>query len=159
MELVRHQNEQFVFVMSAQEKLLLLSLLSLFPLTPLAHPRRQLSRLAEMPDARENQQLLAESLKAQQEHSRQWVAGLHVPECFKPAPGGFQLTLNRAEVEELLQVLNDVRIGSWLALGAPDTEAEEELRLTEQTSAHGHRLQLAGLFEMFFLKAIGRADT
>lgn len=156
MKLVRHQNGEWVFELSAREKALLLSLVKLFPLAPLAHSRHRVSENTGMAGAREAQRLLDESLKAHREESRQWTARLLEPSRFDPVKSGFHLPLKRAEIEELLQVLNDVRIGSWIALGAPDLETGERLLLNEQTAlVHGQRMELAGIFQMFFLQAIG----
>jgi hypothetical protein len=61
------------------------------------------------------------------------------------------------EIEWLLQVLNDVRLGSWIALGSPDLEREDQLAVTIQTLPHLQRMELAGRLEMFFLNAISGA--
>jgi len=64
---------------------------------------------------------------------------------------GFSRTI--AEIEWLLQILNDVRVGSWLSLGSPDEELELSL-LNAKTAPHFWTMQLAGEFEMRLLKAL-----
>ena len=154
MKLIGRHDEQFVFEMIEQEKFLLLTLLSLYPQVPLAHHRLS-QNPKDLPDADANQHLLEEALKVQKEESRKWLAAtFKEPERFKPGKDGFFLTITRPEMEMLLQMFNDVRIGSWLALGSPDPEAKKELKPDRRTASFQQRMELAGLFEMFFLKVI-----
>ena len=159
MKLVSRQNDRFIFEMNEPEKSLLLAILKLFPLSPLSHPRRRLGKNTRSPDAEANQQLLEESLKAQQAEGQKWVAQMFAkPDRFKPAGTGFRFSITRREVEQLLQVLNDVRIGSWIALDSPENDEYERLLPNRQTAVHVQRLELAGVFEMFFLKAVSGAE-
>jgi hypothetical protein len=51
----------------------------------------------------------------------------------------WDLTLSRVEVEELLQILNNVRVGLWLQLGKPDPSIEQLMPTKpneEQVRAH-----------------------
>ena len=73
---------------------------------------------------------------------------------FQTAPNGFLLKITGPETEWLLQVLNDIRVGSWIALGAPDTEAGEDIELNEKTAPHIRSMEIAGAFETFFLDAL-----
>jgi hypothetical protein len=149
----RHQ-EQFVFELNEQEKNLLLVILNLFPQVPVSHHRLSQDK-NDLPDDGANQRLLEESLKAQKDESQKWVAAMfQEAERFKPGANGFSLTVTRPEIETLLQIFNDVRIGSWLALGSPDLERKKELKLNQQNAPFLQRMELAGLFEMFFLKVI-----
>jgi hypothetical protein len=151
---IGRQEEQFVFEMIEQEKFLLLTLLSLYPQVPLSHHRLSQNQ-KDLPDAGANQHLLEEALKAQKEESQKWLAStFKEPERFKPGKDGFFLTITRPEIETLLQMFNDVRIGSWLALGSPDLEQKKELKPNRQTAPFLQRMELAGLFEMFFLRII-----
>ena len=159
MNLIDHKKGCFVIGMSGQEKALLLAVLKLFPLSPLTHPRRQLSADPEAHVVQENQHLLTETLKEQQSHHRQWIAKWQESGRFEPGKAGFQLRLTRAEMEELLQVLNDVRVGSWMALGSPELEDVGELLAEDENMVHWHRLKLADVFQMFFLDVIRRAEN
>ena len=159
MNFINHQNGRYVFEMSGQEKALLLAILKLFPLSPLNHPRRQLSADPDAPVVRENQHLLTEALREQQAHNSRWIAKWQEPGRFEPGETGFQLKLTRAEMEELLQVLNDVRVGSWMALGSPEMEEAAELMSRDENRMHWHRLKLADVFQMFFLDAISQAES
>ena len=64
---------------------------------------------------------------------------------------GTQLSLSPAEAEAVLQVLNDVRVGSWVLLGSPENLDAD---FTEKTAPHLVAMQMAGYFEAQFLEAL-----
>ena len=72
---------------------------------------------------------------------------------FQARDGGFDLTLTSAEIEWLLQVLNDVRVGCWLTLGEP--EPGEEPEVSEENARYLIAMELCGLFESELLSALG----
>ena len=156
MRLIRATTENLQFETTARERTLLFHVLQLYPLVPLTHHR--LSKGSQIPDQAENQQLLEQSLKAQQTENQRHLAGLlKRKDRFQPASNGFKLSLTRAEIEWLLQVLNDVRIGSWLALGSPDTElVEEKLSREPNLAPHVAAMHLAGAFQMYLLDALNK---
>jgi hypothetical protein len=151
---IGRNGDQLVFEMTGREKSLFLAMLSLYPQVPESHHR--LSRQAGLPDAEANQHLLEEAFKAQKAESQKWIAKTFKdPDRFKPGKTGiFYLTIQRSEMEMLLQIFNDVRIGSWLTLGSPGTAPKKKLVPTPQTAPFIQRMELAGAFEMFFLKTI-----
>ena len=53
--------------------------------------------------------------------------------------------------EWLLQVLNDVRVGSWIALGSPAEHPEMEPEMSKQTMSHVMTMDIAAFFEMGFM--------
>ena len=153
MKLIRTKRDKFVFEISQSEKRLLFDVLKLYPLISAIHHR--LTKSARTAKHDENQQLLEESLAAQREENRKNVrAMLDEPGHFKAAASGFQLTLSGPEIEWLLQVLNDVRVGSWIALGAPDPESGKKILFNEKLLPHFRMMELAGAFEMVFLDAL-----
>jgi hypothetical protein len=159
MKFIRARREQLVFEMSRQEKGLLFEILQLYPLVSPAQYR--LSKTARAGRLNDHQQLLEESLAAQQEENRKNVRTLlRKRGRFQTAPAGLLLKITRSETEWLLQVLNDVRVGSWIALGSPDTEAGEEIPMNEKTAPHIYSMEVAGAFEMVFLDALtGRTSA
>jgi hypothetical protein len=52
-----------------------------------------------------------------------------------------------------MQVLNDVRVGSWVILGSPDKKPAE---LNATTAPHFLAMEMAGYFQMQLLEALGR---
>lgn len=155
MKLLRADQTGFVFQLGPRAKQVLLETLQLYPLVPATH-----HRIAKQDDAPsdEHQHLLDEALAEQRrEHRQQIQAMIEKPDRFRKARSGFELTLTRAEIEALLQVLNDVRVGSWLALGEP--EQGEEPPPTEQNARHLIALEVSGMFQSFLLAALGGSEA
>ena len=158
MRLVSRKVDEFVFALTAQEKGLMLTLLRFFPQVPVAHHR--LNQTATSPVARENQRLLEDSLTAHKADDKEWVATtFQGPPRFQPVTGGYHLRVKRVEMERLLQIFNDLRVGSWLALSAPDLEEKKKLSPTRLTAPFIQRMELAGIFEMILLKALQGPDN
>jgi hypothetical protein len=152
-KLIRTSRNRFVFEIGRREKSLLFEILQLYPLVSPAQYR--LSKTAPANRFEDHQRLLEEALAAQRTENRKNVQGLlNEPGRFKTAATGFFLKITPAETEWLLQVLNDVRVGSWVALGSPDTEAGAQIPLNEESAPYLRSLEIAGAFEMIFLDAL-----
>jgi hypothetical protein len=151
-KLLKADPNQLVFQLAPVEKAALLEVLKRYPCVPPAH-HRLTRREATDPDA-EKQRLLDEALAEQRAaNQRQLRALLQHPETFRRVESHWQFTLRHGEFEWLLQVLNDVRVGSWLALGSPE-ELPRSLPDDPQTAPHAVMMELAGLFQMTLLEAI-----
>ena len=62
-----------------------------------------------------------------------------------PTPEGIRrLRLARSDVDWFLQVVNDVRVGSWYALGCPEEAEEDGLSINGDNVHHKIRLSVAG---------------
>ena len=155
MKLIRAGKNKLQFALHLEEKALLLHVLGLYPLVPATHYR--LSKGGDLTNQAEDQLLLEESLVAQhQENRRQIAALMNDPKRFTATENGSRASFSRGEIEWLLQVCNDVRVGSWLALGSPDEKSLPEQELNEQTVPHLLIMDAAGFFEMQFLQALSR---
>ena len=153
MKLVRTHKENLLFEITQQEKTLLFYILLQYPLVPATHHR--LTKGSQIPDQEANQRLLEESFKTQRaENQKQLAAMLKESERFIPCEAGFHATFTRAEIEWLLQVLNDVRIGSWIALGSPDDEVRKIKPKNKEAATQTAIMEIAGGFETVFLEAI-----
>ncbi len=116
MKLIEAGAEQFIFELEPTEQQVLAHLLRLYPLVPAAHQR--LSKSEERPEC---QQLLDEALAAQRRENKKLVETFLQPgTVFSENESGCRFFLPVARMEWLLQVLNDVRVGSWLMLGSPN---------------------------------------
>lgn len=156
MKLLRTGKSGLVFQLGPREKQLLLETIALYPLVPAAHHR--LTVQGDVPASDDDQRLLEESLAEQRRENRQQVqAMLDKPRRFRETKSGFELTLTQPEVEWLLQVLNDVRVGSWLALGEP--EPGEEPKVTEQNAPYLLAMEVSGMFQSFLLAALGLSES
>ena len=116
MRLVRTTKTRLFFHLGHWEAHLLLEVLNLYPCLPPAH--QKLSKAGRLPESDANQRLLDEALAEQRaENRKQLQALLADPRRFQQTAAGCRLSLSRAETEWLLQVLNDIRVGSWVRLG------------------------------------------
>ena len=151
MKLIKREGENFVLHIGKRERRLLFEVLKLYPLVPAAHHR--VSQTAKQMD--EHQTLLEEALaERRQENKRQLVAMLHEEQRFKETDAGYRLTLSAPQVEWLLQVLNDIRVGSWLILGEPDEKKGKPVALTSENARHYAAMEFCGLFQMTLLDAV-----
>jgi hypothetical protein len=150
--LLNSEGEDLNFQISRREKALLLEVLKLYPLVPSTHHRISDSPLSA--DAQANQQLLEEAINEQRtENRKQLEALLQQPDRFREASGGYHFRLTPPELECLLQVLNDIRVGSWLQLGSPDEKQGKRLRLSLQNARYLWAMELAGHFQAALLAA------
>ena len=153
MNFLGHHDGKFQLELARQEKALLLHLLSLYPLVPAAHHR--LTKDKKLPRREENQQLLDDALKHQREQNKKEIHALiNTPGRFVETKHASKVAFTRGELEWLLQVVNDVRVGCWIALGSPGYEAKKKTKLDPEALRHTMFMELSGAFEMFFLGVI-----
>jgi hypothetical protein len=67
---------------------------------------------------------------------------------------GYRLSLDAQQLEWLLQVLNDVRVGSWILLGCPDTDEGQQREITLKTARYYLVMEFAGYFQSVLLDAL-----
>lgn len=155
MNLVKREKDQFEFHLPKREKQLLLAVLDRYPLVPSAHQRLTKSSTA----CETNQRLLDESLAEQRlEHKRRLTTWLKDEQRFKEGNTGCQMVLARSDIEWLLQVLNDIRVGSWIILGSPEKDIRD-FEPTEITAPYAWAMELAGLFEAALLEGLEQGGT
>jgi len=117
-KLVRSTKAKLVFDLGQREEQMLLRLLKLYPCVPAAH--HVLSKADQLPGAAANQQLLDEALEEQRtQNKKHLLTLLNDPGRLEHTDSGARLSLSPAEAEWFMQVLNDIRVGSWIELGSP----------------------------------------
>jgi hypothetical protein len=150
-KLLNRTESGFTFLIGKRERELLLALLRQYPVLKTAHYRSRGG--AKSQSARENQELLEEALAEQQrENRRNLDEMLAQAGRFQETELGFQFTVSASELEWLLQVLNDIRVGSWVQMGEPDTNRELP-KLTDENVQLAWAIEMAGLFEHTLLEA------
>jgi hypothetical protein len=150
-KLLRHSKDRFVFQLGKRERQLLLAVLELYPRLSTAH--QKLSKSAAAPAAEADQQLLEEALAEQRaENKKELMALLSDPKRSRPEPAGVRLSLAPVDLERLLQVLNDIRVGSWVRLGSPEEHLDI---LDEKTAPDIWAMEMSGFFQMHLLEAMG----
>lgn len=150
MKLVEAKGGLFVFHLSRRERAMLTHVLRLFPVG--SGPVAPLSKSGDEEKLAEHEQSLAEALTEQRtEHQRLVDAFLGEEGRFIEAKRGFHLRLPTAQMDWLLRVLNEVRVGLWIKLGRPKDLAP--LTLAGQIEAVV-AMELCAFFQMRFLAAL-----
>jgi hypothetical protein len=148
--IVRAASDQFTVQLNKREWNVLSDLLRQYPVIPPAHHR--LSKTGKVPDVEINQRLLDEAIAEQRaEHQKQARALLTDPRRREDTPSGPRFALSSSEMEWLLQVLNDIRVGHWILLGSPERQLE---LLNQKTAPHVWAMEMSGLFQMHLLEAL-----
>ncbi len=148
MKLIGTADNQLELHFGRREKELLLNVLRLYPCVPPAHHKLSKSGALDASAQELLDQALAEQRSASQKQladllgeSRRWTE--HKP--------GWRLTLGTGEAEWLLQVLNDIRVGSWVSLGSPENHLKV---LNEETAPHVWAMEVAGAFQAALLEIL-----
>ena len=155
MKLLSRDDNRCVLHFTTQEKDLLLGLLPQYPKLPADH--HQASRNG---DANTDvQALLADALTEQREKNRAAAESLLANTArFKPEEEDWRLTLTYAEIEWFLQVLNDLRVGSWLALDSPQQDEDGSYinfeNVTSENVTDIWTMKICGALQYELLKAL-----
>jgi hypothetical protein len=147
MKLAKRTKDGWRYELNQQEGDCLLSLLRQFPIT--TPTPAKISNSDTDPEMVEREKLLNESLAEHREELKKQATDL-LARKFKWAEKGYLLSLGQEEREILLQILNDIRIGSWRVLGEP--EDLEKSPVTEKERGVYDLMNLAGYFEFQILK-------
>jgi hypothetical protein len=145
MTLVSQSDQQWQYFLNGPESEALANLLKRFPFTGLSP--RQISRKAGDPKAAEREALLNESLAEHRKELAKIAMKLMGQEHWKQATGGSFLTLNPSARELLLQILNDIRVGCWRALGEPEELDKAPKAKSPKDRGYRQLMDLAGYFE------------
>jgi hypothetical protein len=141
------------FRMSAHEESLLLATLRLYPVLDGKHHR--LSQDPKSSGSAE-QRLLEESMAQQRAEHRHKLEDLfRSPQrFFKDAAGERRLSLTSSQLEWMLQVLNDIKVGSWVQLGRPELATSDPVKLTRLNARSVQAMHLSGTFQAVLLEAV-----
>lgn len=154
MKLVEHSGDQFVFEFQHREYQVFQAVLEMYPvLNPDYH---QITR-EPTDDQRlaESQELLREAMAAQREENRKRVAAFLGENNWEQHGARMRVKMTGDEIEWILQVLNDIRVGSWVILGKPDHEKGEMPEVTLDKMPYAGALEVCGYFQMAFLQTKG----
>ena len=152
MNLIRTQKDQFIFHLGKRERQLLLAVLKRYPLIPSSY--QSLSKSPAALEQETNQRLLDEALAEQRRDNKRHLDALLKDRLrFKEVADGCRMTLTVSDVEWLLQVLNDIRVGSWIVLGSPDKDRLDP-DLNEETAPHVWAMEMAGYFQAHLLEGL-----
>jgi hypothetical protein len=143
-----HAGRKYIFHLNPSEMLWLRAVLDRYPVIP---PRHQ--RLSKGKQDKTSQHLLDDALAEQRRENRKLLDALLASEKhLREIKAGFRLSLAATEMEWLLQVLNDVRIGSWILLGSPEGDLRALLE-NEKTAPLALMMEMSGHFQSELLTA------
>lgn len=150
MKVKRTSPTQIEFRFGSREWQLFQSLLQLYPRQiPPAAP-------AETDPSHASRELLVEALAESRAQTRRELDRCFLDETRRNVRGStMTLSLSEAEAEMVLQVLNDIRVGSWVALGSPE---ERRPPLTRESAPDIWAMELAGHFQMTILTGLDSAE-
>jgi hypothetical protein len=153
MKISRPSADRYVLSLGKREKQLFLSTIGTYGSQPgLKVP---LSKSGGLPDPESNEKLLADALAEHKAETQRQLGTLLVdPARFSETPAGCKISLTATEVEWLLQALNQIRVGLWTKLGAPENRIP---RLTPGNARDIWMMEAAGFFEMQLLEALNSA--
>jgi hypothetical protein len=154
MKLVRHAAAGWTFQLTKIEAQYLRHLVGeMYPFGRV--PRIMISKKERNRQAVERESLLHESLAEHREHLKQSAAKFLAEQKWAAAGKDHLLTLNAESREMLFQILNDVRVGCWRALGEPESldllPLPDANSPAEETRCR-YALELAGYFEYVLLE-------
>jgi hypothetical protein len=98
---------------------------------------------------RERAQLLNEALAEHRKELKKLAAKILA--AGEREKSGWRLTLDAEAREVLLQILNDIRVGCWHALGAP--ESLDAVPATARELSFRNWMDMAGYFEQSLIEA------
>jgi hypothetical protein len=157
MKLIRSQKPEsagrsFVFAISRREKDLLLVTLKLYPLLDASY--HQLSRNPKT-TGKADQEWLEEAMEQQQQDHKKKLGQFFNNDrrFFKDGPGDLRFTLTGEQMEWLLRVLNEIRVGSWVRLGRPEMDTARKTHPTGAQARLFMAMELSGYFQSTLLEA------
>jgi hypothetical protein len=149
MRLARATARAWTFALAERERDFLVAVLRAYPAVPPAY--QSLSRESADRLSPDDQQLLNDALAEHRTENRakvnRWLKG---GARFRPVDQEWHFSLSHADYNWMLQTLNDVRVGNWLRLGAPE-DVHDPAALVEQDPAAFFLMEAAGMFQMGFL--------
>lgn len=150
--------EAWTFGVDEREREFLETVLESFPCVPSDY--QPLSREGGDAVAAEDTAMLQEAMM---EHQAEGKARVHRwlgdGERFQREREGegWTFQLAKSDFDWMMQVLNDVRVGNWLRLGAPE-DIHNPVEVLRKDPAAFFRMEAAGLFQVQFLEAVQGTD-
>lgn len=158
MKVVQRTPERLVFGLGVREKVLLDKLLAFYPLQPEARPG--LSRTLPAERVAEAESLLHESLRDQKKEQVAWLQErFSEGRALGRTGSGWRLNLKLGEVEVLLRIFNELRVGAWTRLGSPDNLDDPALAERAGAAPYHAIMTVAGQFEMVLLMGLQTAEA
>lgn len=145
MKPIKRAGDCWEYILNHAEADLLRDLLTRFPQAD-DFPA-QISRTDKDPKAAGRERLLNESLAEHRRELQRQAMKLLADDRLRRRDKSHLLKLSGEDREILLQILNDIRVGCWRALGQPETLDFQPSGLSARELAQHSLMNLAGYFE------------
>lgn len=156
MKLISRNNKGCVFLIGKRERQMMFGVLKHYPMLSSTYVS---DRHSSEQALKKNEELLKDALAEQQNENRKMVQEfLEAKGRFADHELGYQFTLTGSEADWLLQVFNDIRVGSWVKLGSPPLGEVLRVALDEKKVRLCCTMEIAGLFESELLQALQSAE-
>ena len=149
MRLLKSSGAGWKYVLNQNEGILLRTLVKGFPLS--AATAVEIARTGADAKSAEREWLLNESLAQHRQELKRQARKL-LAANLRAGRDGWRLSLSAHEREVLLQLLNDIRVESWHALGEPENLDVPPAHPSESDLRHHHLMHVAGYFEWKMLE-------
>ncbi len=151
MNLMKQVDGSWQYALTQPEADILNDLLEKFPFTD-SFPVKISNQDAD-PQTTERNRLLNESLAEHRKELKKLAMEM-VEGKFERTGKKIVMTLSGEEREMLLQILNDIRVGCWHALGEPDTSMPQDHEYSAQEVAYHHLMDISGYFEHSLIQSV-----
>ncbi len=149
MKLLRATEQERVYAVRPSELQMLLVVLGCYPALTRS---RAISKSGDSEQLGDAQKLLDEAMSERRQTMRQELdTWMKSPERFHQAGNHFEWRVENDHREWLLQIINDVRVGSWVELGSPDDFDASQQQVDEESARHLALMELAGMFQSVLL--------
>lgn len=156
MKLLNKTGEKFVFELMSEEKELLSKIFGLYPM--LDRDKIELSKTIKDEQICQSKKILSDAFKEFQDSNKRFISELfEKSDNFKPSEDYeyYTLELDGEQIERLLQILNDIRVGMWQKLGCPDLENRKDFIRSAEYVFAVYIMDICEYFEYYLLKALG----
>lgn len=156
MKLLNKTGEKFVFELMSEEKELLSKIFGLYPM--LDRDKIELSKTIKDEQICQSKKILSDAFKEFQDSNKRFISELfEKSDNFKPSEDYeyYTLELDGEQIERLLQILNDIRVGMWQKLGCPDLENRKDFIRSAEDVFAVYIMDICEYFEYYLLKALG----
>ncbi len=155
MKLIRQGNGSFELRMEEGEWTALSDLLGQYPLTPANHHSLN-SKDRPDPDLKESDQWLRDSVSNHQTERevqlKKWLSNVQADHSGADVEYPVKFDADRADW--LIEILNDLRVGSWLSLGCPSPEEISGKTWKSSDWPTLWTMEASGMYQSILLKAL-----
>ncbi|MDB6055451.1 MAG: hypothetical protein JWN25_2974 [Verrucomicrobiales bacterium] len=156
MTFVHLKKDQFFFQLGTLDKALLFQLIERYPLVPPNHFQTSVH-----PEKDLESQFINDLLIEERQENKKKLNGFFtsVRKFSGAGEEGSLLAISFSEMQWLLQVLNDIRVGAWIQLGSPDESGMERFDEGHQLNEQSWAMNLSSRFQGELLSALDQAEA